>query len=307
MSYLYEAPVRLPSTVFARLPDEFRIKNRHSGWAFGKGHEFLHSFLEGPSFDRGGNLFVVDIPYGRIFRIDPARRWSLVTEYDGWPNGLKIAADGRAFIADHRRGILQLDLATGQVQPVLECVRREGFKGVNDLVFAANGDLYFTDQGQTGLQDATGRVFRLRVNGQVDCLINNVPSPNGIVLSPDEKSLFVAVTRANQVWRLPLHEDGTTSKVSIFIQLSGGLAGPDGLAMCTDGGLAVAHCGLGAIWMFDRLGQPRYRIDSCEGLSTTNLAFGGEANRSLFITESDTGTILQAETPVTGQPMASHQ
>jgi gluconolactonase len=302
----YAAPQEIATEVFSRLPEHLRVKNRRSGWAFGKGHDFLHSFLEGPSFDRAGNLLVVDIPYGRILSVSPAGEWSVVTEYDGWPNGLKVHRDGRIFIADHRRGIMQLDAGTGSVTPVLEEVRREGFKGTNDLLFAANGDLYFTDQGQTGLQDASGRVYRLRSDGQVDCLLQNVPSPNGLVLSPDEKVLFVAATRANQIWRLPLHPDGSTSKVAAFITLSGGLAGPDGVAIDEQGGLAVAHCGLGTVWLFDRLGEPRYRIRSCEGLSTTNLAFGGPGNRSLFITESDTGTILRAEVPVAGQMMYSH-
>ena len=301
----FAPPQPIETEVFARLPDHLRVTGRRSGWAFGKGHDFLHSFLEGPSFDREGNLLVVDIPYGRVLRVSPAGEWSVITEYGGWPNGLKLHADGRAFIADHRRGIMQLDLATGAVTPVLETVRREGFKGANDLVFAANDDLYFTDQGQTGLQDPSGRVYRLRSDGRVDCLLDNVPSPNGIVLSPDESALFVAATRANQIWRLPLHPDGTTSKVAAFITLSGGLAGPDGLAMDEQGGLAVAHCGLGAVWLFDRLGQPRYRVNSCAGISTTNLAYGGPDNRSLFITESDTGAILRAEVPVAGAPMFS--
>jgi gluconolactonase len=302
----YATPTEIPTEVFARVPEHLRIRNRKSGWAFGKGQDHLHSFLEGPSFDREGNLLVSDIPYGRILRVSPEGEWSVVTEYDGWPNGVKIHKDGRAFIADHRRGIMQLDIATGAVAPVLQEVRREGFKGTNDLVFATNGDLYFTDQGQTGLQDPTGRVFCLRTSGQVDCILDNIPSPNGIVLAPDEKALFVAVTRANQVWRLPLHPDGTTSKVAAFITLSGGLAGPDGLAIDTTGGLAVAHCGLGAVWLFDRLGQPRYRVTSCEGISTTNIAFGGPGNRALYITESDSGTILRAQVPVAGQPMFSH-
>ena len=302
----YAPPQEITTEVFARLPEHLRVKNRRSGWAFGKGHDFLHSFLEGPSFDRAGNLLVVDIPHGRVLRVSPQGEWSVVTEYDGWPNGLKIHRDGRIFIADHRRGIMQLDPATGTVTPVLGEVRREGFKGTNDLIFAANGDLYFTDQGQTGLQDPSGRVYRLRADGQVDCLLQNVPSPNGLALSPDEKALFLAVTRANQIWRLPLHPDGTTSKVAAFITLSGGLAGPDGVAIDEQGGLAVAHCGLGTVWLFDRLGEPRYRIRSCEGISTTNLAFGGTDNRSLFITESDTGTVLRAEVPVAGQVMYSH-
>lgn len=303
----YGFPQEITTEVFARLPEHLRVKGRRSGWAFGKGQDFLHSFLEGPSFDRAGNLLVVDIPYGRILRISPQGEWSVVTEYDGWPNGLKVHRDGRCFIADHRRGILQLDPATGTMTPVLENVRREGFKGTNDLTFAANGDLYFSDQGQTGLEDASGRVYRLRAGGQVDCLLQNVPSPNGLALSPDEKVLFVAATRANQIWRLPLHPDGSTSKVAAFITLSGGLAGPDGVAVDEQGGLAVAHCGLGTVWLFDRLGEPRYRIRSCEGNSTTNLAFGGPGNRSLFITESDTGTILRAEVPVAGQIMYSHR
>jgi gluconolactonase len=303
---LFQPPARIESKVFARLPEHLRVKNRRSGWAFGKGRDDLHSFLEGPSFDRAGNLYVVDIPYGRILRISPQAEWTVVCEYDGWPNGLKIHRDGRIFIADHRRGVLALDPASGKITPVLEHVRREGFKGTNDLVFAANGDLYFTDQGQTGLQDPSGRVFRLRSDGKVDCLIDNVPSPNGLVLSRDEKTLFVAVTRANQIWRLPLHPDGTTSKVGVFIALSGGLAGPDGLALDDAGGLAIAHCGLGAVWLFNHLGEPLHRIVSCEGLSTTNLAFGGPGGRTLFITESDTGTILQAEVPVSGRPMYSH-
>ena len=302
---MFAAPRRIETRVLARLPERLRIKGRRSGWAFGKGNDDLHSFLEGPCFDRAGNLYVADIPYGRILRVTPAAEWSVAAEYDGWPNGLAIHKDGRIFIADHKRGIMALDVKSGRVEPVLENVRREGFKGTNDLTFARNGDLYFTDQGQTGLQDPSGRVFRLRASGDVDCLIDKVPSPNGLVLSKDEKTLFVAVTRANQVWRVPLHPDGSTSKVGAFITMSGG-SGPDGMALADDGSLAVAHVGLGAVWIFDRLGEPRARIVSCEELSTTNVAFGGPANTTLFITESDSGTILVADAGIAGRALYSH-
>lgn len=304
---MFGAPPEIPTRVFATLPDSLRMRGRRSGWAFGKEQGDMHSFLEGPSFDREGNLYVVDIPYGRILRVSPEGRFTQVAEYDGWPNGLKIHKDGRIFIADHLRGILALDPATGKIEPVLSRVRREGLKGVNDLVFAGNGDLYFTDQGQTGLQEPAGRVYRLDANGRVDCLIDTVPSPNGIVLSPDEKHLFVAATRANQVWRLPLHADGTTSKVAAFINLSGGLAGPDGLAMDAEGNLAVAHCGLGTVWLFSRVGEPMYRLRTAAGLSTTNLAYGGPDNRHLYIVESDSGSIVVAELPTPGLRLYSHR
>lgn len=300
-------PENIDAQVFSRLPSALRVKGERSGWAFGKDSSDLHSFLEGPSFDRNGNLYLVDIPYGRILRVSAEAEWRVIAEYDGWPNGLKIHKDGRIFIADHRHGLMQLDPVTGTVTPILECVRREGFKGLNDLVFASNGDLYFTDQGQTGLQDASGRIFCLRADGHVDCLLDNIPSPNGIALTRDEKALLVAVTRANQIWRLPLHADGTTTKVMAFITLSGGLAGPDGLALDEDDGFAVAHCGLGTVWIFSRLGEPIYRIRSREGLSTTNLAYGGPERKTLFITESDSGTILRADLPVAGHRLYSHQ
>jgi len=301
----FQPAQRVETRVFARLPDRLRIKDRRSGWAFGKGSDQLHSFLEGPAFDRAGNLYVTDIPYGRVLRVSPAAEWTVVAEYDGWPNGLAIHKDGRIFIADHKRGIMALDAASGRVEPMLEQVRREGFKGTNDLTFAGNGDLYFTDQGQTGLQDPSGRVFRLRADGNVDCLLERIPSPNGLVLSKDEKTLFVAVTRANQIWRLPLHPDGTTSKVGAFINMSGG-SGPDGMALADDGSLAVAHVGLGAVWVFDRLGEPIYRLVSCEELSTTNVAFGGSKQAALFITESDSGTILAADVGIAGRTLYSH-
>ena len=114
------------------------------------------------------------------------------------------------------------------------------------------------------------------------------------------------MTRANQIWRLPLHADGSTSKVSIFLQLSGGLTGPDGLAIDEEDNLAVAHCGLGTIWLFSRLGEPMLRIRSPRGLSTTNICYGGADGRTLFVTESDTGTILSARMPVPGRRLFSH-
>ena len=117
-------------------------------------------FIEGPSFDADGNLYIVDIPFGRIFRIAPDRTWSLVVEYDGWPNGLKIAADGRILVADYKHGIMELDAKAGQMRKVLTSRNSESFRGCNDLHLASNGDIYFTDQGQTGLHDPTGRVYR---------------------------------------------------------------------------------------------------------------------------------------------------
>lgn len=303
---MYPPPPLIETRVFARLPDQYR-RTSHEGSEFFRhqpAHLPTHSLLEGPSFDKEGNLYCVDIPWGRIFRVDERGRFTLVAEYEGEPNGLKIHKDGRIFVADYRHGIVVLDPETGRVSPFLQRVRLEHLKAVNDLVFGSNGDLFFTDQGLTGLHDPTGRVFRVRADGAIDCLLNNVPSPNGLVLDPSGTVLFVAVTRANAIWRVPLTRDGSVTKVGTFIQLSGG-AGPDGLAMDESGNLLVAHPGLGAVWQFSPRGEPIARIDSCEGHHVTNLAYGGPDRKTLFITESESGSILTARMQAPGMKMFS--
>jgi gluconolactonase len=198
-----------------------------------------------------------------------------------------------------------MDQVSGRVEPYLERARLEGFKGCNDLFFASNGDLYFTDQGQTGLQDASGRLFRLRTSGQLDCVLASIPSPNGLVLNLEETAVLLAVTRDNAIWRVPMMSDGTATKVGVYIQMSGG-GGPDGIALDHTGGLAVCHVGFGATWIFNPKGEPLYRIDSPEGLYTTNCAYGGPDGRRLYIVESRSGTILTALLPEAGRPMYSH-
>ncbi len=91
MMYL-DAPPRLIETkVFSAMPDAFRRKGVRTEWAdANRPGQPTDCFIEGPSFDADGNLYIVDIPFGRIFRIAPDGHWSLVTQYDGWPNGLKI-------------------------------------------------------------------------------------------------------------------------------------------------------------------------------------------------------------------------
>ena len=75
------------------------------------------------------------------------------------------------FIADYKKGLLSLDPKSGKIESVLETAFSEGFKGLNDLHFADNGDLYFTDQGQSGIADPSGRVYRLRASGELQRLV----------------------------------------------------------------------------------------------------------------------------------------
>ena len=310
-TYPFPEPVIIDAEVFTELPAALRRPDTPSYWAErNRRGNAVDSFLEGPSFDLAGNLYFTDIPFGRIFRATPDGVVAQIAEYDGQPNGLKIDAAGRIFIADFQNGIMQLDPDSGAVTPALRDCDTEGFKGCNDLHFGADGALYFTDQGQTGLQDPTGRVYRWEPEtGRITCLIDTVPSPNGLVLDLAEQVLFLAVTRANAVWRVPLAPSGRVNKAGLFLQFSGGRAGPDGLALTAQNGVVVCQTGMGLVWIHDALGRPVAVIRSPRGLGTTNCAFGGPDGRSLFITESDSGSILRATIPaelgISGAPMAS--
>ena len=297
-------PQTIEAELLTRLPDALRQPRRTDWVDANKPGHVLDSFLEGPVFDRAGNLYVTDIPYGRIFRITPALEWQLVLQYEGWPNGLALHADGSLWIADYRRGILRLDLASGELRTVLGHRNSESFKGVNDLTFDLQGRLYFTDQGQTGLHDPTGRVYRWSPDGRLDLLLANAPSPNGLVLNAEGNLLYLAVTRGNQVWRAPLLPDGALSKVGAF-QTFFGSSGPDGLALATDGSLVVAHASLGGVFVLNPRGEVTHFVRSPTGSTLTNLAFRPDTH-TLVMTESSSGSVLQATLPCSGQALYSH-
>jgi gluconolactonase len=295
MFYLETPPRLIETKIFSAMPENFRRKGVRTEWAdANRPGAPTDCFIEGPSFDAKGNLYIVDIPFGRIFTISPDGQWSLAVEYDGWPNGLKISPEGRILVADYRHGIMELDATAGRMQGVLRARNSESFRGCNDLHIASNGDIYFTDQGQSGLHDPSGRVYRLTREGRLDCLIETGISPNGLVLDTSEKVLFVAMTRDNAVWRLPFMRDGNVSKVGRFCSMFGA-SGPDGMTMDKDGRLFVAHASLGHVFVFAPNGELIARIKSCAGASCTNVAIGGNNRDRLYITESTSGTVLVAD------------
>jgi len=278
---MFAAPPVVTADVYARIPPDLWKSGRRGG------------ILEGPVFDRDGNLYVVNVPHGQIFRITPQREVSLILTYDGEPNGLKIDKDGNLLIADHSKGLLKFDPVSRALTTLLAGAMHEPFLGLNDLCFNSAGDLFFTDQGESDLRRPNGRVWVLRADGSVELVLDGVPSPNGLVVTPDDRFLYLAVTRANAVWRVPLRRKGGLGRVGTWIQLSGG-TGPDGLTLDKCKNLYIAHAGMGSVWVFNELGRPVLEVRSPEGNLTTNVALG-EDQRRLYITEADTQSVLVAE------------
>ena len=300
--FLLNPPEVRTLETFTTLPQRYR-QPRRSVWAdANQGGREGDSFLEGPVFDEIGNLYVSDIPFGRVFRIDPKGEWDLVAQWDGEPNGMKFISATELLVTDYRNGLMLVNVLSGELRPFLTRRNTESFKGVNDLTVDSQGNLYFTDQGQTGLHDPTGRVYRLTPAGRLDLLLSNIPSPNGIVLSPDERFLFVAVTRGNCVWRMPVLADGSVSKAGQFFT-SYGPSGPDGLAMDESGRLLVANPGLAYIWVLNPRAEPVQVLRATPGHSLTNLAFGGADRKTLYATDSTSGEILRIAMDVPGMKL----
>lgn len=278
----------------SQLPTELR-KNARSEWSDRNlNGETLDAFLEGPVFDKNGNLFVVDIPFGRILKLASSGSWSVIAEYDGWPNGMKALPRGTFLVADHKLGLIEIDPASGTHEVLVSSFEERPFFGLNDLTLASDGSVFFTDQGCSGLQSPHGRLFRLNPDKTLTLILDGIPSPNGLVLAPDEKTLFLAVTRANAIWRVPLPQDGVPSKVGLFIQLSGGI-GPDGLALSpADHSLLIAHPGLG-VWQFDQSGKPKIFWALSGNAYTTNLVHRPNTKSEFFVTESKQAAVLRFE------------
>ena len=269
------------------------------------------TWSEGPVWIAdGGYLLFSDVPENRIHRWSRADGVSVFMDpsgYDGpdasgfrepGSNGLIAGPQGSILMADHgNRAIARVDLASRT--KTLLAGRYEGarFNSPNDLIQASNGAIFFTDPPY-GLKDmdqsplkemAQNGVYRLDPNGDVTLLVDDLTFPNGVALSPDQRTLYVAVSdparpvlMAYDLDAEGLARDGRVFKD--FASLTGpsmpGL--PDGLAVDVEGHLFAT--GPGGVHVLAPDGRALGRIDT--GGAAANCAFG-EDGRTLFITAGD--------------------
>ncbi len=245
------------------------------------------TFTEGPVFDAAGNLFFSS--NDGLHKLTPnGRPIDWVTDSTAGFNGHKILPDGTHLVcASKKSAVWRLD-AAGRFLSVasFECDGNP-LRAPNDLTLDSHGGFYFTDPGGSR-QAPIGTVHYVGSNGNTRLSASGMRVPNGLVIDPAGKFLYVSETVPNRILRFRIAAPGKLDPPAVFATLparDAHEAAPDGLAVDERGNLYVAHLGTGQVLILDKRGRLRHQLQS--GLyDTSNLVFGGSRRNQLFVTGS---------------------
>lgn len=261
-------------------------------------------FLEGATFDRSGTLWAVDLTGGKVVRIDNGGQCHVEATTPGSaPNGAKFHKDGRLFIADKNKGVVAYDTKTHEFTTIADTYRAEHIRGTNDLVFDANGGLYFTEPYGSSTLDPDGRVFYLPPgpNAALTVAVEHVAFPNGVALSPDGTAIFVGEFANRRILSVPSPSStGAFDLAFVYANIEGG-TGPDGMAFDADGNLYAAVYRGGEIRVIAPDAFAYGSIVLPQGASNvTNMAF---KDQNLYITDAGQGIIWRVALKHRGLPL----
>ena len=273
--------------------------------------------LEGPSFDRQGNLFVTAIPNpGRVLKITPQKQVSVIFESkDIDPNGTAFHKDGRLFVACLTGQLLAMNQDGSNVVAVKPTYQGRPLK-MNDLVFDAKGNIFISDW-VGNVSDPAGGVYYVSPDGSmVKAVLQNLWAANGVSLSPGGMTLWVSETGRGTVIRVDFLPDGVTpipSRGVGYAYYSSGRSGPDSNKVDAKGNLYQAIMGQGRLIIFNNRGIPIANVlipgrDQGENLSTSNLAFK-PGTKEAYITVGGQGGawIFKFDALEPGVTLFSHQ
>ncbi len=285
-----------------------------------------HVWVEGPTWDpKQGALFFSDVVKNRLWRWTPESGTDLVLDPSGTQrrgphaaqepgsNGTALDSHGRLLLCEHGdRRITRLE-PDGAKTVIADRFQGKRLNSPNDLWLARSGDLYFTDPpfGLPNHFDDPSKelpwqgVYRLR-GGKLELLVRDLRAPNGIGLSPDERTLYVSnADPANPVWMAyPVRADGRIGQGRVFADAREAIAKyagvPDGLEIDARGNVWAA--GPGGLTVFAPDGARLGVLFT--GIATSNATFGGPSGTTLFVTASS--AIWRIETRVRGPARAEN-
>ncbi|MCI0639828.1 MAG: SMP-30/gluconolactonase/LRE family protein [Gemmataceae bacterium] len=244
-------------------------------------------FTEGPAADSEGNVYFSDIPNQKIHKVDAKGVLSTFIDKSNRANGLMADAKGRLIACEMAGAITAYDLKSKERTVLADKHDGKPFNAPNDLVLDKNGGIYFTDptfSAAKPLPQGKAAVYYLSVKGDVIRLVDDLPNPNGVILSPDEKTLYVIPTGQAEMMAYAVEAPGKIGKGRVFCTLKqpegkkGG--GGDGLTVDTKGNLYITSA-LG-LQVFNPKGELLGIIRLPE--QPANVTFGGADLRTLYVT-----------------------
>jgi gluconolactonase len=244
-------------------------------------------FTEGPAADGDGNVFFSDVPNKKILKVDAEGKLSTFTDESHHANGLMVNADGDLVACEMDGHLAVWTTCTEPKRRVLiEGHGGKRFNAPNDLVLDTNGGIYFTDphfRAPDPLPQGKTAVYFVAPSGDVKRLVEDLPAPNGIILSPDETTLYVFPSGQPTMRAYPIVAPGKLGEGRDFCKLKvegDGLQGADGVTIDTKGNLYITSK-LG-VQVFAPDGQALGIIELPE--PPANLTFGGKDMKTLYVT-----------------------
>ncbi|MBW3539632.1 MAG: SMP-30/gluconolactonase/LRE family protein [Planctomycetes bacterium] len=276
------------------------------------------AFTEGPAAAADGMVYFTDIANDRILRFDPREpgRFTVWRQPSGRANGMVFDPQGRLIVCegnewsrdDGGRLISRIAMHTRERTVLTERFDGVRYNAPNDVAAASDGRIYFTDPcygDRSTMEMEHESVYRVDPDGSVSRVVSqpDIQRPNGIALSPDEKTLYLVdscpVMGGNRrIWAFDRGKNGGLSNQRLVYDFAPGRGG-DGMAVDVEGTLYIA-AGIArprgphettdvppGIWVLTPAGEVRGRIPILEDV-LTNVTFGGEDLQTLYVTAGKT-------------------
>lgn len=243
------------------------------------------SFTEGPAPDKAGNVYFTDQPNDRIMVWSTEGKLSTFMQPSGRSNGLFFDSRGNLWSCADEKNELWCISPEKKVESILNTFNDKLLNGPNDLWVAPDGSIYFTDPyykrpwwNHSEMPQEKQCVYFLSPNHKtLKRVEEELLQPNGIVGTPDGKTLYVADIKGNKTWSYSINSDGSLSGKKLFCEM-----GSDGMTIDLKGNIYLTGKG---VTIFDKTGKKLGNIPVPENW-TANICFGGKDRKSLFITAS---------------------
>jgi sugar lactone lactonase YvrE len=239
--------------------------------------------IEGPNFDKAGNLYVVnylrDGTIGRISTKDGSGQLFVTLPDSSIANSIQFNSKGNMYLPDFKgHNVLKVDMKTKKVSVY---VHSDKMHQPNDLCINRKDQLFASDPDWKNQQ---GQIWRIDKGGKATLLETDMGTTNGIELSPDEKTLYVNESVQRKVWKYDVDKDGNISNKKLFASFPD--YGFDGMKCDNAGNLYIARWGKGTIVVLSPEGKELREIP-LKGKHCSNLTFGGKDGKTVFVTLQD--------------------